>query len=80
MCVWSSQLAVQKYRNGEPALQEAKSVGAEQETHLPDMLRRKELPSKWEQQVLQVSAISARGGAGSGLSSLTRTPLTHRSI
>lgn len=83
--VWSSQLAVLKYRTGEPALQEAKSTKAEQEAHLTDMLRQKELPPKREQHVLQVSIISARGGTGSGLIGLSSyltmpPPLTHRSI
>lgn len=57
---------------------------AEQKARLTDMLGQKELPWKREQHVLQVSAISARGGTGSGLtgvsSYLTETPLTHRSI
>ncbi|CAG02682.1 unnamed protein product [Tetraodon nigroviridis] len=78
------KLALQKYRNGESALQEAKSMEAEQKARLTDMLGQKELPWKREQHVLQVSAISARGGTGSGLtgvsSYLTETPLTHRSI
>lgn len=72
--VWSSQLAIQKYRTGETTLQEVKSTRAEQEAHLT------ELPPKREQHVLQVSTIPARGGTGLGLSSYsTTTPLTHRS-
>uniref|UniRef100_H3D214 Fas-binding factor 1 C-terminal domain-containing protein n=1 Tax=Tetraodon nigroviridis TaxID=99883 RepID=H3D214_TETNG len=47
------KLALQKYRNGESALQEAKSMEAEQKARLTDMLGQKELPWKREQHVLQ---------------------------